>query len=69
MPTAVAMPRLPDIVRTPESFAIIHASAEMNNEAARMLSSAVYAWFEREPSRDPRGALTHAIALTFGALQ
>jgi hypothetical protein len=63
------MPRLPDIVRTPESFAVIHATAEMNNEAARMLSSAAYAWFEREPSRDPRGALTRAIALTFGALQ
>jgi hypothetical protein len=37
------MPRLPDIVRTPESFAVIHATAEMNNEAARMLSSAAYA--------------------------
>jgi hypothetical protein len=33
------MPRLPDIVRTPESFAVIHATTEMNNEAARMLSS------------------------------
>jgi hypothetical protein len=63
------MPRLPDIVRTLESFAGIHATAEMNNEAARMLSSVAYAWFEREPSRDPRGALTRAIALTFGALQ
>jgi hypothetical protein len=58
------MPRLPDIVRTPESYAVIHATAEMNNEATRMLSSAAYAWFEREPSRDPRGALTRAIADT-----
>jgi hypothetical protein len=63
------MPCLPDIVRTPESFAVLHASAEMNNEVARMLSSAAYAWFEREPSRDPRGALSRAIALTFSALQ
>jgi hypothetical protein len=62
------MPRIDDIVRPAENFVVIHASPEMNAEAALLLSSAAYARFDREPTRDAKAIIKRAICSTFGAL-
>jgi hypothetical protein len=62
------MPRLEEIPRLAECFVVMHATAEMNMEAAALLSSAAYAWFDQPPARDERATLARALATTFGAL-
>lgn len=63
------MPRLGNITRPAEVFAVIHATPAMNAEAATLLSRAAYAWFDRPPSRDVRITLRRALASTVGALE
>lgn len=62
------MPKLGDISRPAENFVVIHASLEMNMEAATLLSKAAYVWFERPPARDAKALMERVIASTFAAL-
>jgi phage terminase large subunit-like protein len=64
-----AMPRLDAMPRPAEDFVVIHATAEMNAEAAKLLTNADYAWFDRAPARDIKATLERAFLETFGALQ
>ncbi|KAM0836920.1 hypothetical protein ACQ4PT_062006 [Festuca glaucescens] len=56
------MPRLDDVRRSTEDYVVIHGTAGMNEEAARLLSNAAYAWFERPPAREARAMMQRAIA-------
>jgi hypothetical protein len=62
------MPRIDDIPRPAEDFVFIHASPEMNAEAAALLASAAYARFDTEPAHGAKALLKRAICSTFGAL-
>jgi hypothetical protein len=55
------MPRLSNIARPAEDYVVIHTSAEMNEEAAAMLTCAAYARFERPPARDAKDTMLRAI--------
>uniref|UniRef100_A0ACD6AJ22 Uncharacterized protein n=1 Tax=Avena sativa TaxID=4498 RepID=A0ACD6AJ22_AVESA len=48
-----------------EDFVVIHASPEMNAEAATLMSNAAYAWFDRPPQRDERDIMARALRSTF----
>jgi hypothetical protein len=62
------MPCLPELDRPDEDFVVIHATPEMNAEAATLLSNAAYARFERAPGWDAMGIMACAIATISGAL-
>jgi hypothetical protein len=62
------MTRLPNLPRPAEDFVVIHATPEMNAEAATLLTNAAYARFERAPGRDALGIMARAIAAVSGAL-
>jgi hypothetical protein len=67
------MPRAKDIsaARPAESFAVIHATPEMNAEATLLLTGAAYAWFDRAPAcgtQEAKDLMHRAICTTFSAL-
>ncbi|KAM0838877.1 hypothetical protein ACQ4PT_060691 [Festuca glaucescens] len=62
------MPRLGDIPRPAEVFVVIHATPEMNAEAAALLTKAAYVWCERPPTHNAKATMERAIKATIGAL-
>jgi hypothetical protein len=46
MTVATEILRLKDFPSPAEDFVVIHATLEMNTEAAHLLYNAAYAWFE-----------------------